>query len=85
MLYFLKNVKVNFNNIAGNEEAKESVQELVVLSRIEKYAKYGARFAQRGYSVRSPGTGKTLMAKAIAGESSCTFVRYPDRILCRYM
>jgi len=70
-----ENVKVNFNNIAGNEEAKESVQELVdFIKNPEKYAKYGARLPRGVILYGSPGTGKTLMAKAIAGESGVPFI-----------
>ncbi|HHU49704.1 MAG: ATP-dependent zinc metalloprotease FtsH [Caldicoprobacterales bacterium] len=70
-----ENVNVNFSNIAGNEEAKESIQELVdFIKNPEKYAKYGARLPRGVILYGSPGTGKTLMAKAVAGESGVPFI-----------
>lgn len=70
-----ENVNVDFNNIAGNEEAKDSVQELVdFIKNPEKYARYGARLPRGVIFYGSPGTGKTLMAKAVAGESDVPFI-----------
>jgi len=70
-----ENVNVNFNSIAGNEEAKESVQELVdFIKNPDKYAHYGARLPRGVIFYGSPGTGKTLMAKAVAGESGVPFI-----------
>jgi cell division protease FtsH len=69
-----ENVNVNFNSVAGNEEAKESTQELVdFIKNPEKYAKYGARLPRGVIFYGSPGTGKTLMAKAVAGEAGVPF------------
>jgi cell division protease FtsH len=69
-----ENVTVNFNSVAGNEEAKESVQELVdFINNPEKYARYGARLPRGVIFYGSPGTGKTLMAKAVAGEAGVPF------------
>ncbi|HHY82355.1 MAG TPA: ATP-dependent metallopeptidase FtsH/Yme1/Tma family protein [Clostridiales bacterium] len=70
-----ENVNVNFSNVAGNEEAKESVQELVdFIKNPEKYTRYGARLPRGVIFYGAPGTGKTLMAKAVAGESGVPFI-----------
>jgi cell division protease FtsH len=67
-------VSVGFCNVAGNEEAKESVQDVVdFIKNPEKYAKYGARMPRGIIFYGPPGTGKTLMAKAIAGEAGVPF------------
>ena len=70
-----ENVNVKFDNVAGNEEAKESLQELVdFIKNPEKYTRYGARMPRGVILYGSPGTGKTLMAKAIAGEAGVPFI-----------
>lgn len=70
-----ENVNVNFSSIAGNEEAKDSVQALVdFIKNPEKYTRYGARLPRGVIFYGSPGTGKTLMAKAVAGESDVPFI-----------
>ena len=59
-----------FYDVAGNEEAKEAVEDVVdFIKNPEKYSKYGARMPRGIIFYGPPGTGKTLMAKAIAGES----------------
>jgi cell division protease FtsH len=69
-----ENVQVTFDDIAGNEEAKDSVRELVdFIKEPEKYAKYGARMPRGIIFYGPPGTGKTLMAKALAGEAGVRF------------
>ena len=66
--------KYNFNYMAGNVEAKESVADIVdFLAKPEKYANYGARMPRGIILYGAPGTGKTLMAKAIAGEAGVPF------------
>lgn len=66
--------KVTFNNIAGNEEAKESILELVdFIKNPEKYAKFGARPPRGIILYGPPGTGKTLLAKALANEADVPF------------
>ncbi|MCL2527883.1 MAG: AAA family ATPase [Defluviitaleaceae bacterium] len=69
------NVKTcNFGDIAGNLEAKESVQDIVdYLREPEKYTRYGARMPRGILLHGKPGTGKTLMARAMAGEAGVPF------------
>ncbi|MCX7904456.1 MAG: ATP-dependent metallopeptidase FtsH/Yme1/Tma family protein, partial [Caloramator sp.] len=65
---------VTFDNIAGNEEAKESILELVdFIKNPEKYAKFSARPPRGIILYGPPGTGKTLLAKALANEAEVPF------------
>lgn len=67
-------IKVNFNDVAGAEEAKEEVVELVDFLRDpSKFQKLGGRIPSGVLMVGSPGTGKTLLARAIAGEAKVPF------------
>jgi len=67
-------VKVTFADVAGVDEAKEEVTELVEFSREPgKFQKLGGKIPRGVLMVGSPGTGKTLLAKAIAGEAKVPF------------
>lgn len=67
--------KVKFEDMAGNKEAKEEVQEVVeFLSAPERYIKLGAQIPKGVLLVGPPGTGKTLLAKAVAGEADVEFL-----------
>ncbi|MEM1312760.1 MAG: ATP-dependent zinc metalloprotease FtsH [Patescibacteria group bacterium] len=67
--------KITFNDVAGNEEAKQELNEVVdFLKRPEEYIKMGAKIPKGVLLVGSPGNGKTLMAKAIAGEANAPFL-----------
>lgn len=63
-----------FKDVAGAQEAKEDLQEIVDLLRSpEKYEKLGAKMPKGALLVGPPGTGKTLLARAVAGEAKCAF------------
>src|SRR5690554_2638013 len=67
-------VKVTFADVAGVDEAKEDVKELVDFLRDpDKYQRLGGRIPRGVLMVGQPGTGKTLLAKAIAGEAKVPF------------
>jgi cell division protease FtsH len=65
---------VTFKDVAGAEEAKEEVEEIVeFLKEPDKFVSFGARIPKGVLLVGSPGTGKTLLAKAISGEAGVPF------------
>ncbi|ANE32968.1 putative cell division protein FtsH-like protein [Campylobacter hyointestinalis] len=66
--------KVKFNDVAGVEEAKEEVKEIVdFLKNPDRYISLGAKIPKGVLLVGPPGTGKTLLAKAVAGEADVPF------------
>lgn len=73
-VYVEKETGVTFKDVAGQEEAKESLTELVdFLHNPGKYTKIGAKLPKGALLVGPPGTGKTLLAKAVAGEAKVPF------------
>lgn len=67
-------IKVRFDDVAGCDEEKEEMQELIeYLKNPKKFAKMGARIPKGVLMVGAPGTGKTLLAKAVAGEAEVPF------------
>ncbi len=73
-LYMEKETGVTFADVAGQEESKESLMEMVdFLNNPERYVEIGARLPKGALMVGPPGTGKTLMAKALAGEAGVPF------------
>ena len=69
-----KAVKITFADVAGIEEAKEEVQEIIdFLKSPQKFSKLGGKIPKGVLLVGAPGTGKTLLAKAIAGEAGVPF------------
>lgn len=73
-VYVQKETGISFKDVAGEDEAKESLQEVVdFLHNPGKYAKIGARLPKGALLVGPPGTGKTLLAKAVAGEAKVPF------------
>jgi cell division protease FtsH len=67
-------IDINFNDVAGLDEAKEEIMEVVdFLKQPEKYKKLGAKIPKGVLLTGPPGTGKTLMAKAMAGEAGVPF------------
>ena len=73
-VYMEKETGVTFADVAGQDEAKESLQEIIdFLHKPQKYAAIGAKIPKGALLVGSPGTGKTLLAKAVAGEAGVPF------------
>ncbi len=67
-------VSITFNDVAGLEEAKQEVMEIVdFLKNPKKYTNLGGKIPKGALLVGSPGTGKTLLAKAVAGEAQVPF------------
>ena len=73
-VYMEKSTGVTFADVAGQDEAKESLQEIIdFLHNPQKYTAIGAKLPKGALLVGSPGTGKTLLAKAVAGEANVPF------------
>ena len=73
-VYMEKQTGVTFQDVAGQDEAKESLQEIIdFLHNPQKYTAIGAKLPKGALLVGSPGTGKTLLAKAVAGEADVPF------------
>ena len=73
--YVQKNTGVTFKDVAGEDEAKESLQEVVdFLHNPGRYVEIGAKLPKGALLVGPPGTGKTLLAKAVAGEANVQFL-----------
>ncbi len=73
-VYMEKSTGVTFKDVAGQDEAKESLQEIIdFLHDPQRYTEIGAKLPKGALLVGSPGTGKTLLAKAVAGEANVPF------------
>ncbi|MBR4755219.1 MAG: ATP-dependent metallopeptidase FtsH/Yme1/Tma family protein, partial [Lachnospiraceae bacterium] len=73
-IYVQRETGVTFKDVAGQDEAKESLQEVVdFLHNPSRYTKIGAKLPKGALLVGPPGTGKTLLAKAVAGEANVPF------------
>ncbi len=74
-IYMQEETGVTFEDVAGQDEAKESLVEIIdYLHDPEKYSRIGAKQPKGALLVGPPGTGKTLLAKAVAGEAKVTFM-----------
>ena len=73
-VYMEKQTGVTFKDVAGQDEAKESLKEIIdFLHNPQRYTEIGAKLPKGALLVGSPGTGKTLLAKAVAGEADVPF------------
>ena len=73
-MYVEKSTGVTFRDVAGQDEAKESLEEIIdFLHNPGKYTEIGAKLPKGALLVGPPGTGKTLLAKAVAGEAGVPF------------
>ncbi len=73
-VYVQKETGITFRDVAGEDEAKESLQEVVdFLHNPGRYVKIGAKLPKGALLVGPPGTGKTMLAKAVAGEAKVPF------------
>ena len=74
-VYVEKEIKVSFEDVAGQDEAKESLTEIIdFLHNPKRYTEIGAKLPKGALLVGPPGTGKTLIAKAVAGEAKVPFL-----------
>ena len=73
-MFMPSTIKENFNSVAGANEAKEELKDIVdFLKNPEKFKRLGAKITRGVLLVGEPGNGKTLLAKAVAGEANCPF------------
>lgn len=73
-MFMPSTIKENFNSVAGAQEAKEELQDIVdYLRNPKKYRRLGAKMTRGVLLIGEPGNGKTLLAKAVAGEANCPF------------
>jgi len=73
-MFMPSTIKERFTSVAGAHEAKEELQDIVdFLKDAPKYQRLGARITRGALLVGEPGTGKTLLARAVAGEANCPF------------
>lgn len=73
-LYMPSTIKEKFTSVAGADEAKEELKDVVdYLKNPEKYRRLGAKIPRGVLLVGAPGNGKTLLARAVAGEANCPF------------
>jgi len=73
-MFLPSSIKENFNSVAGAAEAKEELADVIdFLKNPKKYQKLGAKITRGVLLVGEPGNGKTLLARAVAGEANCPF------------
>lgn len=73
-MFLPSSIKENFNSVAGADEAKEELADVVdFLKNPKKYQKLGAKITRGVLLIGEPGNGKTLLARAVAGEANCPF------------
>jgi cell division protease FtsH len=73
-MFLPSSIKENFNSVAGADEAKEELADVVdFLKNPQKYQRLGAKITRGVLLIGEPGNGKTLLARAVAGEANCPF------------
>ena len=83
-VYVKSSEGIKFSDVAGEDEAKENLTEIVdYLHNPDKYREIGASMPKGILLAGSPGTGKTMLAKAVAGEANVPFFLCPDQSLWR--
>ncbi|HLC06959.1 MAG TPA: ATP-dependent zinc metalloprotease FtsH [Candidatus Babeliales bacterium] len=73
-MFLPSSIKENFNSVAGADEAKEELADVIdFLKNPAKYQRLGAKITRGVLLIGEPGNGKTLLARAVAGEANCPF------------